>query len=231
MNPSCAPAVSPAATAVPPNPQREIVVSLLINAVAPIVVFYGLRTAGVDQWTALLLGLVAPAVKAIHSVITKRRIDMLAGLVVTALILSVGLSFLSGSPRTLLARDGWITAVVGIWVLLTLPRTPYYLYALRTFTGGTLRAQINTAWRDTPAFRRVVHVATTIWGGALLLDAVSTVVLAYTMPIDSVPLIGALKLVALIVLAEVISQVHFRRRGVPHLPDEPVDDRPAEDDR
>ncbi|MBP2364901.1 VC0807 family protein [Pseudonocardia parietis] len=231
MNPSCAPAVSPATTAGPPSPQREIVVSLLINAVAPIVVFYGLRTAGVDQWTALLLGLVAPAAKAVHSVITKRRIDMLAGLVVTALLLSVGLSFLSGSPRTLLARDGWITAVVGIWILLTLPRTPYHLYALRTFTGSTLHEQINTAWHDTPAFRRVVQVATTIWGGALLLDAVSTVVLAYTMPIDSVPLIGALKLVALIVLAEVISQVYFRRSGVPHLRDEPVDDRPAEDDR
>ncbi|MEV6377391.1 VC0807 family protein [Micromonospora musae] len=205
--------------------------SLLINAVAPIAVFYGLRAAGVGQWPALMLGLVAPAVKAVHSVATKRRIDMLAGLVMTALLLSVALSFLTGSPRTLLARDGWITAVAGIWVLLTLPRTPYYLYALRTFTSGALREQINAAWRDTPAFRRVVHVGTMIWGFALLLDAASTVVLAYTMPIDSVPLIGALKLVAVIILAEVISQVYFRRKGVPHLRAEPADDNPGQDGR
>jgi hypothetical protein len=213
------------------SPQREIVLSLVLNAVAPIAVFYGLRAAGVGQWQALLLGLVPPAAKAIHAVITKRRVDMLAGLVLTALLLSVALSFLTGSPRTLLARDGWVTAVVGIWILLTLRRTPYYLYALRTFTGGTLREQINAAWRDTPAFRRVVRGSTAIWGSALLLDAVSTVVLAYTMPIDSVPLIGALKLVALIVLAEVASQVYFRRKGVPHLQAEPVDTKPEREGR
>lgn len=207
--------------------QREVAVSLVVNAVLPTAVFYGLRAAGIDQWLALMLGLVAPAVKAIHSVLTKRRIDMLAGLVVTALLLSVAVSFLTGSPRTLLARDAWITAVVGLWILLTLPRTPYYLYALRTFTGGAVREQINAAWRDTPAFRRVVHVGTTIWGSALLLDAVTTVVLAYTMPIDSVPLLGALKLVAVIVLAEVSSQVYFRRKGGPHLRAEDTGAEPA----
>lgn len=191
--------------------------SLVVNAVVPIAVFYGLRAVGVDQWPALLLGLVAPAAKAVHSVVTKRRVDLLAGLVVSALLLSVALSFLTGSPRTLLARDGWITAVVGCWILFTLARTPYYLYALRTFTSGTLRERIDVAWRDEPAFRRVVRVGTVIWGSALLLDAVSTVVLAYTMPIDSVPLIGALKLVALIVLAEVSSQLYFRRKGGPYL--------------
>ena len=81
------------------NPQREIVLSLVINAIVPIAVFYGLRALGVDQWTALLLGLVGPAVKTLHSVITKRRIDQLAALVMTALLLSVALSFLTGSPR------------------------------------------------------------------------------------------------------------------------------------
>lgn len=197
---------------------RELVLSLLVNAVAPIAVFYGLRAAGVDQWLALMLGLVAPALKTVHSVVTQRRVDMLAGLVMTALLLSVGLSFLTGSPRTLLARDGWITGVVGIWILLTLARpTPYYLFALRTFTSGIVREQIEIGWRDTPAFRRVVRGCTIIWSSALVLDAASTVVIAYTLPIDHVPLIGALKLVGLIILAELGSQVYFRLRGRPLL--------------
>lgn len=185
---------------------------------APIAVFYGLRAAGVGQWLSLMLGLVAPGLKAVHSVVTQRRVDMLAGLVMTALLLSVGLSFLTGSPRTLLARDGWITGVVGMWVLLTLARpTPYYLFALRTFTSGIVREQIDAGWRDTPAFRRVVRGCTIIWGSALLLDAASTVVIAYTLPIDHVPLIGALKLVGLIILAELSSQTCFRLRGKPFL--------------
>ncbi|OZM78097.1 hypothetical protein CFP66_32610 [Pseudonocardia sp. MH-G8] len=223
MNPT-SPAANPAPTSNEVSPQRAIAVSLVVNAVAPIAVFYGLRAAGVDQWPALMLGLVAPAAKAVHSVVTKRRIDMLAGLVVTVLLLSVALSFLTGSPRTLLARDGWITAMAGIWILLTLLRTPYYLSALQLFTSGSLREQINAAWRDTPAFRRVVRVGTMTWGFALLLDAATTVILAYTMPIDSVPLIGALKLVAVIILAEVCSQVYFRRKGAPYLQVEPADD-------
>ncbi|WP_280443898.1 VC0807 family protein [Nocardia brasiliensis] len=204
--------------------------SLLINAVMPIAVFYGLRAAGVDQWMALMLGMVAPAAKAVHSAITNRRIEMLPGLIMTVLLLSVALSFLTGSPRTLLARDGWITAMAGLWILLTLPRTPYYLYALRTFTGGTLHERINAAWYHILPFRRVVHVCTMIWGLALLLDAASTVALAYTMPVDSVPLIGSLKLVALIILAEVISQVTFRCKGIPLLPHEPSDN-PDQDGR
>ena len=214
------------------SPQREIVLSLVVNAVVPIVVFYGLRAVGVGQWLALMLGLVAPAVKTVHSVVTKRRVDMLAGLVMSALVLSVGLSFLTGSPRTLLARDGWITAVVGVWILLTLARTtPYYLFALRTFTTGTVREQIEVAWRDTPAFRRVVRGCTIAWGSALLVDAVSTVVLAYTMPIDSVPLIGALKLVALIILAEVSSQVYFRRKGAPYMNGGTTDEQEQADEQ
>ncbi|GAB3744754.1 VC0807 family protein [Microlunatus parietis] len=207
-----------------PNPQREVALSLVVNAAVPIAVFYGLRALGVDPWTALLLGLVGPAVMTLHSVITKRRIDQLAALVMTALLLSVALSFLTGSPRTLLARDGWVTAVVGGWILLTLLRTPYYLFALRTFTGGALRDGINAAWRDIPAFRRVVRRCTVIWGSALLADAASTVVLAYTLPIDLVPVIGAVKLVVLIVLAEGCSQLYFRRRGVPLLGDEPTEE-------
>ncbi|MEJ3652989.1 VC0807 family protein [Actinomycetes bacterium KLBMP 9759] len=203
------------------SPRRAIVVSLLVNAVAPMAIFYGLRAAGVDQWPALMLGLVAPAATTVHSVVTKRRIDMIAGLVITVLLVSVGLSFLTGSPRTLLARDGLVTAVAGAWILLTLRRTPYYLYALRLFTGGTVRDRIDVAWRDEPTFRRVVRGGTMIWGSALLLDAASTVVLAYTMPIDGIPLISALKLIALIVLAEVGSQVYFRRKGGPYLRDQP----------
>ncbi|MBP2191216.1 DUF3159 domain-containing protein [Nocardia goodfellowii] len=70
-------------------------------------------------------------------------------------------------------------------------------------------------------------MGTIIWGSALFLDAATTVVLAYTMPIDSVPLIGALKLVLLIILAEVSSQIYFRRKGKPHLPVEPADDNPG----
>lgn len=199
------------------KPTPAILTSLFVNAVAPIVVFYGLRAAGVDQWTALMLGLLPPAAASAHSVITKGRIDMLAGLVMIALVLSVALSFLTGSPRTMLARDGWITAVVGIWILLTLLRTPYYLTALRLFTDGTLLESINVAWPSDPAFRRVVRTCTAIWGSALLLDAVTTVLLAYMLPIDSVPLIAALKLLTLIILAEVTSQLYFRRRGTPHL--------------
>lgn len=221
--PGTAPNASPRHTTSPPpegeaHAMRELGVSLLINAVAPIVVYYGLRAAGLEPWLALLLGLIPPAVKTTHTVLTTRRLDPLGALVLGALVLSVAMSFTTGSPRALLARDGLITGVIGLWMIFTITRpTPYYLFALLTFTRGRLRAEIEAAWHREPAFRRMVHRGTAMWGSALLVDALSTVVLAYTAPIDSVPLIGALKLIGLIVLAEVASQVHFRLTGMPHL--------------
>ncbi|KAB8191811.1 hypothetical protein FH608_028025 [Nonomuraea phyllanthi] len=197
----------------PTHPRREAVVNLLVNVVAPLVVFYGLRAAGAGQWPALVLGALPPGIRAVWTVATRRRVDGLALFTLSILALGVGASFLTGSPRFLLAKDGWMTAVGGLWILATLPRTPFYFQVIRTITAGAGRERVETEWRRSPAFRHMLRVATAIWGVGLVLDAGVRVVLAYSLPVDRVPLISGLQYVAAFLILEVSSQIYLRRAG------------------
>jgi hypothetical protein len=197
----------------PADPRREVVLNLVVNVVAPLAVFYGLRAAGVDQWLALVLGVIPPGIRAAQTVAKRRRIDGLALFTLSILALSVAVSFLSGSPRFLLAKDGWMTGIAGIWILATLPRTPFYFQAIRSFTTGATRERAETGWRESPAFRHMLRVATAIWGFGLVLDAGVRLVLAYSLPIDKVPLISGLQYVVVFAALELSSQVYVRRKG------------------
>ncbi|MEU8145883.1 VC0807 family protein [Nonomuraea sp. NPDC048901] len=197
----------------PPDPRREVVINLVLNVAAPLAIFYGLRAAGVGQWLALALGVVPPGVRAVWTVTKRRRVDGLAVFTLSILVLSVAVSFLTGSTRFLLAKDGWMTAVAGLWMLATLPRTPFYHQAICSFTTGATHERAEIAWRDSPAFRHMMRVATAIWGVGLVLDAGVRVVLAYTLPVDRVPLVSGLQYVAVFVALEVSSQIYLRRAG------------------
>lgn len=68
---------------------------------------------------------------------------------------------------------------------------------------------------------------TTIWGIGMMLDAVVRVVMAYTLPVDVVPLLNAVQYGVLIVLLLVISIAYSRAVGlVPGSPDYPAKPTP-----
>jgi hypothetical protein len=195
----------------PPDVRRGALVNLAVNVVAPLALYYGLRTAGADQWLALTLGVIPSGLRAVWTVITKRRVDPLVLATLSILALAVAVSFVTGSPRFLLAKDGGITGIVGIWMLATLLRTPFYFQMARTVSTGASRDNIEISWRRSPTFRRNMQVATVIWGVGLVLDAVLLMVLAYTLPIDKVPLINGLQYVAMFLILEIGSLRYVRR--------------------
>ncbi|MGW4486893.1 VC0807 family protein [Amycolatopsis sp. NPDC004368] len=200
--------------AAPPELRRQLIFNLAVNLVVPVVLFYGLRALGVDQWLALLAGVVPPGVRAVQTLVTKRRVDTLAVFTLSILVLTVGASFLSGSPRFLLAKDGWLTAAAGMWILVTLPRKPFLYQVLRSFLGEAARNRIERNWVGSPTYRHVLRVTTAMWGVVLILDAGVRVVLAYTLPVDRVPLISGLQYVAVYLALEVASRVYARRKSV-----------------
>lgn len=198
----------------PPELRRELIVNLAINLIAPAALFYGLRALGVNQWLALLAGVVPPAMRAVQTVVTKRRVDTLAVFTLSILVLSVATSFLSGSPRFLLAKDGWMTAAAGLWMLATLLRTPFLYQVLRSFLGQAARERMERNWLGSPTYRHVLRVTTAMWGVVLVLDAGVRVVLAYALPVDRVPLISGLQYVAVYLALEVATRVYARRKSV-----------------
>lgn len=198
----------------PINPRRDVVINLAVNVAAPLVLFYGLRAVGVDQWLALVLGVIPPGVRAVRTVVGQRKVDALALFTLTFLLLSVAVSFLTGSPRLLLARDGWMTGVAGAWILATLLRTPFIQQCVLSFMTGAARERAAANWQLSPTYRHVMRVATAIWGVGLVLDAGVRVVLAYALPVDRVPLVNGLQYAALYVTLEVGSRAYLRRRSV-----------------
>lgn len=194
--------------------RKQMFLNLGINLVAPAAVFYGLRALGVDQWWALLLGVLPPSIRALYTVIKQRRIDTLAVFTLSILVLSVGMSFVSGSPRFLLAKDGWMTAAAGTWMLITLARVPFIFQVTRTFLTGEAGERAEIKWRDSPTYRHVLQRITAMWGVALVIDAGVRVVLAYTLPVDQVPLISGLQYAGLYVTLEVITRVYARRKAI-----------------
>lgn len=193
--------------------RRAAIVNLAVNVAAPIAVFYLLRAVGAGQWWALLAAGVPPVVNAVRTVVTRRRIDVLAVFTLSILVLSVAVSFVTGSPRFLLAKDGWLTGVAGAWMLGTLAGTPFLFQVIRSLTTGSSREKAETAWRDSPTYRHLLRVSTSFWGVGLVLDAGVRVLLAYTLPVDRVPLIGGLQYIALFVVLEGGTRLYGRRRG------------------
>jgi hypothetical protein len=63
---------------------------MVVDILAPIGLYYGIRAAGGSVWLALLVGGVAPAVSALTGILTRRRVDAM-GLVMLA---ALGASYL-----------------------------------------------------------------------------------------------------------------------------------------
>jgi hypothetical protein len=172
--------------------------------VAPIVLYYGLRAAGAGIYLALVVGALPPGLSAIAKVIKDRTLDGLAAIVIAMLFASTLVSLISGSPRLLLARDGLLTGVwAGLFFASLLARRPVtFRFSQPLLKGrkawdahaGQWSAPVAESWDElwerVPRFCHVWRVCTVIWGAALLLDAATRVVTAYTLPVNVVPALG-----------------------------------------
>ncbi|MFI1768322.1 VC0807 family protein [Streptomyces sp. NPDC020800] len=185
--------------------------SLGLNVVAPLAVFYGLRAAGVGLWWAVLASAVPPLVEGVLTVVRERRVGMLGVLVLSLVILGAALSAVTGSARFMFAKDGWMTGVVGLVFLGSLRGQPIIYRILSSVARGDRRTQVERNWEASPTFRHVMRLLTVVWGVGLLLDSVVRVVLAYTLPIDSVMLWTSLQYVALFVSLEIFSRRYGRK--------------------
>lgn len=190
---------------------------MVFDLLVPLALFYGLRAAGVGMYLALLAGALCSGVTAVVVVATRRRLDGIAVFVVTTMALSVGVSLLTGSTRFLLAKEGWLTAVTGVWFLGTLcTRRPLAFQISRPLLEGRLGwpAGWDTLWQQAPAFRRMWRVSTVLWGVGTLLDSAARVVMAYTLPVDLVPALSTALYGVTSVVLIAVTNVHYRAAGV-----------------
>ena len=171
---------------------RANVMTVVFEVVVPMALFYGLRAAGVSQWSALMAGVLVAAPYVVWTIVRDRRVDLVALVTLSVLVLSVVLGLLSDNPRTLAIREGWTAAlggVFGAWMLVTVfVGRPAQLTLGRTIAevkrGAEGAAAWAARWETDARFRRGLRINTAAWGGVLLAGAVAHIVLVYTLPID-----------------------------------------------
>lgn len=165
---------------------------LALDFVLPVALFYVLRALGVSAYLSLLAGALASLLSAAITLVRDRTVNGIAAFMTTILVLSTIAALLVGSPRFLLARDAWVTGAVGIWFIASCwaPRPLAYHFA-RALGEGRFGwpPDWEMRWERAPRFRRMWRLASVLWGIGTLLDATLRWVMAYTLPIDLVPIL------------------------------------------
>lgn len=161
---------------------------LLIDVAIPVGSFYLLRDgAGLSLWLSLALSSVGPAIRSFTGIVVERRLNTLALLMLTVNLAGIAVSFATGDPRLMIAKDSAISSVIGIAILVSVAaRRPLMSAGLRPFvTRGS--AARTAAWDRLAAtsarFRRLELSFSAIWGVALLADCVARLVGAFLLPV------------------------------------------------
>ncbi|MBP2364618.1 VC0807 family protein [Pseudonocardia parietis] len=193
--------------------RRELLLTVAADLVAPLVVFYGLRAAGVSAVPALLAGAAIPAARALYVLVRHRRAEWFAVLALVLCVASAATTLVSGDARALLARDGLVTAALGVTLLVTVPTARPALYALGRLAvteAGHDAGAWDRRWTTSARFRGIWRWLTVWWALGLFADAALRVVTAWTLPLDVVPAVHAVQWFVVLAVLLVGGQVWMR---------------------
>ena len=185
---------------------------LLIDVGIPVGTYYLLRDAfGLSLWLSLALSSLGPAVRAIAGLMAERKLNMLALLMLAVNLAGIAVSFLTGDPRAMIAKDSVISSVIAFAILgSVLLRRPLMSAGLKPFmTKG--EPHRTAAWdrlsTASPRFRRLELLFSTIWGLVLLAECAARLVGAYTLPVTTMVWLGTVMTLGAIGVAIVVGGV------------------------
>ena len=199
--------------------RRLLARQLILELVLPLGGYYGLRAAGVSTWLALAAGGLLTAPWILYGIIRNRRIDVTAAFTLTILLIGGAMSLVTGDPRLLLVRDSWIGALLGVWILGSLPtRRPFIMATSRAVVVAKIGEAGANAWEarwdQEAAFRHHIRVLTAIWGVVFLGDAMVRVVLAYSLPVDAVPGVSTVQWLVVLACLLIFHTRYVTRNGL-----------------
>ena len=199
--------------------RRVLARQLILELALPLGGYYGLRAAGVSPWLALTVGGLLAAPWIVYGMVRNRRVDVMAAFTLTMLLLGALMSAVTGDPRLLLVRDSWIGALLGGWILGTLPtRRPFIMATSRAIViakvGEAGANAWEARWEREADFRHHIRVLTAIWGVVFLGDAIVRVILAYTLPLDAVPGVSTVQWLAVLGCLLVFHTRYVGRTGL-----------------
>ncbi|MDH2427520.1 VC0807 family protein [Sphaerisporangium sp. TRM90804] len=191
--------------------------ALAVDIAIPVGLYYVLRWAGLSYQAALLVSALAPGVSGLLGLRGRRGPSHLSIFVSVMTVATVATSLISDSPRFLLAKEGVLALVSGVWILVSARNRPLVLPFARALLGhrvGPGRPGWDVLWERLPRFRRLWRVVGAMWGVGLILDAVVRIVMAYTLPVDAVPALNLAQYAVFVVLMQVVTNLYMVPAGL-----------------
>ena len=163
---------------------------MLIDIVAPIVVYFILHSLSVVDVLALTICGMVTAIIALVGTVRRRRLDTIGLLVVAEIALSIALLLFTHDPRILLIKPSFYVGFAAIYAFATclVGRPIGFESAKPIATKGDPErlAAYERAWERSPEFRRTERVITAAWGVAFLADALLRVLVVYSFSANQV---------------------------------------------
>ncbi len=188
--------------------------TLVLNIVAPFVVYQFASGHGLDETHALLLAAVFPFAGIVVGAIRTRALDPIGAISLVAIVLSVAATLAFSDPRILLAKDSLVTATIGLAFLgsLLAPRPLIFVLGRRFAATDPARlADFDSLWQN-PRARASVRLTTVVWGAGLLAEALIRVACALLLPAQIVLAISPLLSIGTLALLGLWTFRRYRAR-------------------
>lgn len=186
------------------------------DLIVPIAIFYVALAMGAELYLALLISAGWSAATGLIGWLRGQQRGGARFMLLVALA-TFTISLVTGSDRFLLARESVITALVGGWFLASLrDERPMTFRLTRPLWENRFRTTANwdALWESSPRFRHIWRMSTVMWGVVTLIDAALRVVIAYTMPVTSVPVLQTGLMIVTMLLMQVITNVYYVQAGL-----------------
>jgi hypothetical protein len=185
---------------------------LAIDVAIPVGTYYLLHSGlGLSLWLSLALSSVGPALRTAFGLVAERQLNVLAMLILVVNLAGIAVSFATGDPRMMIAKDSVVSSVIAIAILISVAlRRPLMSAGLKPWvTRGA--ADRTAAWDGLVAtssrFRRLELLFSAIWGLALLAECVARLVGAFALPVSTMVWLGTVFTLGAIGLAIVVGGV------------------------
>lgn len=181
---------------------------LAVDVGVPLGTYYLLHAGlGLSLWLSLALSSVVPAIRSASAMIGERQVNLLAALMLAVNGAGIAVSFASGDPRALIAKDSLVSSVIAIAILgSVLARRPLMSAGLKPYLtkgSGPRTAAWDRLTAGSRRFRRLELAFSLIWGVALLTECAARLIGAFTLPVTTMAWLGttfALSAIGLAVL-------------------------------
>ncbi len=204
---------------------------LLAGLLVPLVAYLVIRALTGSSVGALAITDAVPSIWLIWVGITRRRVDPIAVLSATTVMLAlVAYAVTGGDPLAIKLRRGAVTGTIGIAALasVALGRPLLLLVAENVAKLNPDRPEI-AARLAQPARRRMVTILTALIGATFAIDGASQIALALTVPTTSFVADSTGARIAVLGTGAVVT-IQYLRRQRKRLDREPRSHTPAERD-